>query len=120
MRTATDPRHEHRQKLVKELFEWEARQKLKIKSQKSKILTPIIDNIEEIDIIIEKNAGKWPKEKINNVDIAILRLAIFELNEKKVPVKVIIDEAVELAKEFGGDSSSNFVNGVLGSVVKSL
>ena len=77
----------------------------------------VIRNKEEIDQHIKKFAPAWPLEQIPVVDRNILRLAIFEiLLDNNVPVKVAINEAVELAKKFGSDSSSRFVNGVLGSV----
>lgn len=60
----------------------------------------------------------WPVEKLNRIDLAILRLAIYELGNEKIPPKVVIDEAVELAKEFGSENSSSFVNGVLGTIYK--
>ncbi len=77
----------------------------------------VIHNREDIDQKIRRFAPAWPVEQIPAVDRNILRLAIFELLfDKKVPVKVAINEAVELAKKFGGDNSPKFVNGVLGSV----
>jgi len=77
----------------------------------------VMGNREQIDGHIRKFAPAWPLEQIPIVDRNILRLAIFEiLLDNNVPVKVAINEAVELAKKFGSDSSSRFVNGVLGSV----
>jgi len=74
-------------------------------------------NREKIDENIRAFAPAWPIEQITVVDRNILRLAIFEiLLDNKVPVKVAINEAVELAKTFGGENSSKFINGVLGSV----
>jgi N utilization substance protein B len=79
----------------------------------------IIRVITEIDDIIALNAPKWPLDKINKVDLAVLRCAIWELlYQKDTPPKVVIDEAVELSKEFGNDKSSSFINGVLGSIIK--
>lgn len=79
----------------------------------------IIKVLPEIDAVISKNAPKWPVDKINHVDLSILRCAIWELLfQKKTPTKVVIDEAVELAKEFGTDTSSAFVNGCLGTIIK--
>jgi len=73
----------------------------------------------EIDAIIQKAAPEWPLKKISKVDLAILRLAVWELHfEKKEPPKVIIDEAVELAKSYGNEHSAKFVNGALGSIMK--
>ncbi len=81
------------------------------------LVSGVIQNKEKIDLNIQNFAPAWPIKQIPVVDRNILRLAIFEiLIDNKVPVKVAINEAVELAKAFGGDSSSRFVNGVLGSV----
>lgn len=78
----------------------------------------IIDNLTTIDSIIKSIAPKWPLEKINKVDLAILRCALWELTiTKDTPPKVVIDEAVELGKEFGTDTSSSFINGCLGSII---
>lgn len=85
------------------------------------LLKGTTDNLESIDSIIEKSAPEWPLEQIAKIDLEILRIAIFELYiARSVPPKVAIDEAVELAKEFGGENSSKFINGVLGTVVKDL
>lgn len=79
----------------------------------------IIKNIGEIDKIIEKAAPEWPVDQIAVIDKTILRLAIFELVFKKeIPPKVVINEAVELAKSYGSENSSKFVNGVLGTLFK--
>ena len=81
------------------------------------LVSGVIKNKEKIDLNIQNFAPAWPVEQIPVVDRNILRLAIFEvLLDNKVPVKVAINEAVELAKAFGSDNSSKFVNGVLGSV----
>ncbi len=77
----------------------------------------VIQNKKKIDENIQSFAPAWPLEQIPAVDRNILRLAIFEiLLDNKIPVKVSINEAVELAKTFGSDNSSRFVNGVLGSI----
>ena len=81
------------------------------------LVSGVIHNKEKIDHNIQSFAPAWPIEQIPVVDRNILRLAIFEiLFDDKVPVKVAINEAVELAKRFGTGNSSKFVNGVLGSV----
>jgi len=81
------------------------------------LVSGVIQNKEKIDLNIQSFAPAWPVEQIPVVDRNILRLAIFEiLLDNKVPVKVAINEAVELAKTFGSDNSAKFVNGVLGSV----
>lgn len=77
----------------------------------------VIHNREKVDQNIQSFAPAWPVEQISVIDRNILRIAIFEiLFDNKTPVKVAINEAVELAKRFGTDSSSRFINGVLGSV----
>ena len=81
------------------------------------LVNGVIRNREKIDHHIQVFAPAWPIGQISVVDRNILRLAIFEvLLDSKVPVKVAINEAVELAKAFGSDNSPKFVNGVLGSV----
>jgi N utilization substance protein B len=77
----------------------------------------VVRSKDEIDRKIQRFAPAWPIEQIAMIDRNILRLAIFEiLFDNKVPVKVAVSEAVELAKSFGSENSSKFVNGVLGSV----
>jgi len=84
-------------------------------------IAPIFSVGKAIDEKIHVAAPEWPIEKIAKIDLAILRLAVYELTvDKKEPSKVIIDEAVELAKEFGNSNSPQFVNGVLGTIFKSL
>jgi N utilization substance protein B len=84
-----------------------------------KILEGIIKNLKKIDEIINELAVEWSLDKISLIDRNILRIGIYELlyaNHEEVPYKVAIDEAVKLAKYFGGINSTSFVNGVLGSV----
>jgi transcription termination factor NusB len=116
MKTAQDPRHQKRRRLVSLLFSYS----FNPKQPKLNPVKPIIANLKTIDSLIAQAAPAFPPEKLNKVDLAILRLSVFELKvEKDQPPKVIIDEAVELAKEYGGDNSPKFVNGVLGSILKS-
>jgi len=82
-----------------------------------------LENREKIDKLIEKCAPEWPLAQVTAVDRNILRLGIFELlygDYEKVPPKVAINEAIELAKSFGGESSGRFVNGVLGTIYREL
>jgi len=82
-----------------------------------KIKEGVIDNNTEIDSIITKYAPQWPLDQIKLVDLQILRIAIYEgFIGKITPPKVALDEAIEIAKEFGGETSSKFVNGVLGAI----
>lgn len=113
MKTRLDPRHQHRQKLITKLYSYSFNPK-KTRGE----IKPIIIDLIKIDSILGKAAPEWPVEKLNKVDLAILRLAIWELIIEKInPPKVVIDEAVELAKEFGADNSPSFVNGVLGTIL---
>lgn len=85
------------------------------------IIWGVKKNLETIDQIIIKTAPEWPLAQINTLDKNILRIGVYELlfgNKKNVPPKVAINEAVELAKNFGGESSRKFVNGVLGTIFK--
>ena len=84
------------------------------------LVSTVLENRERIDSLIEKFAPAWPLEQIAIVDRNILRLGICEITFDLVPVKVAINEAVELAKTYGGESSSKFVNGVLGSFYSDL
>ena len=87
------------------------------------LLSGILGKQPELDLVIEKAAPEWPIDRISPVDRNILRLGLYELlfaDRKEVPAKVAINEAIELAKQFGGDNSSRFVNGVLGAVYKEI
>ncbi|MBU0476582.1 transcription antitermination factor NusB [Patescibacteria group bacterium] len=87
------------------------------------LITAIIKRLSDIDKIIEKAAPEWPVEQINIVDRNVLRIGLYELlysDKKEVPPKVAINEAIELAKGFGGESSGKFINGVLGTVFKEI
>ncbi len=115
MKTANDPRHTVRQKAVEGLF---SQSFFSQKTDNDKVKS-IVKQFTKIDKVIEKIAPDFPVDKINKVDLAILRLAVFEIEiEKKEPPKVIVDEAIELAKEYGSDSSPAFVNGALGKLIK--
>lgn len=88
-----------------------------------KLLTGILSKQPELDLVISKAAPEWPIDRISPVDRNILRLGLYELlfsERSEVPAKVAINEAIELAKQFGGDNSSRFVNGVLGAVYKEI
>ena len=83
----------------------------------------VIDHLPQLDKIIEKAAPEWPLDQITMVDRNVLRLGLFELlyeNKEEVPPKVAINEAIELAKNFSGESAGKFVNGVLGTVYREL
>lgn len=116
MKTPLDPRHQQRLKTVKNLFCWSFQENQKIKDI---LAEKVLENQKKIDETIKKAAPEWPIKQINRIDLAILRLAVFELLcLRKEPHKVIIDEAIELAKYFGGEKSPPFVNGVLGTILK--
>ncbi len=113
MKTAHDPRHKKRQKIIEEIFKIEFH-KQPVSDKTKEILT----HTDFLDKEIEKAASEFPIKKINKVDLAILRLAVYELLiEKAHPPKVIIDEAIELAKEYGGETSPSFINGALGAIM---
>lgn len=130
-------RHQSRMVATQIIYEWSVRPKedileigrINIKNNpiedidESFILTLIKgvrEKYHQINKLIEKAAPEWPLEQIATIDLAILRLAIYELlYSLDIPPKVAIDEAVELAKTYGGANSSKFINGVLGTVYRS-
>jgi transcription antitermination protein NusB len=85
----------------------------------SRLVTGVLANAATIDAWIAEAAPNWPIEQMPSIDKNVMRVAIYEsiLDNRSVPVKVAINEAVDLAKTFGSDSSGRFVNGVLGSIV---
>lgn len=119
MKTKRDPRHLKRIAIVQELFAHNFQAKFNLKPKPHHQSTiEILEHQSEINQIISKHAPAWPINQISPVDLAVLTLAVWELlYEKKNPIKVIIDEAVEIAKSYGSETSGSFVNGVLGSIV---
>lgn len=116
MKAAQDPRHRRRERIIKSLFEWGFNPETAPRNEQARKI--VLEN-KKINAIIHKNAPEWPLAQINRVDLAILRLAIYELLiEAKEPPKVIIDEAVELAKKYSSEKSPGFINGVLGTIFK--
>ncbi|MCJ7740363.1 transcription antitermination protein NusB [Candidatus Microgenomates bacterium] len=116
MKKLSDPRHLKRVKYIENIFAYSCHKKSVSSDPNFK---KMMKYFPKIDKLIEKAAPQFPVPKIAKIDVAILRLAIYELIfEKHEPPKVIIDEAVELAKTYGGDGSPAFVNGVLGTLYK--
>lgn len=114
MKTSTDPRHLRRREAVKVLFA----QTFATQPSPPELVQKILRKEKKIDKLISVAAPQWPVDKLNKIDLAILRLAVYELENEDTPPKVVIDEAVELAKEYGSESSSSFINGVLGTIYK--
>jgi len=88
-----------------------------------KLVRGVIENLSRIDKIIEKSAPQWPVSQISSIDRNILRVGIYELlfgNREEAPPKVVINEAIELAKSFSGETSKKFINGVLGTIYKGI
>ncbi|MDP3941490.1 MAG: transcription antitermination protein NusB [bacterium] len=114
MKTPHDPRHQRRKRLLEELFKRDfAEQQISDDAKK------IFSSHTILDQKIHEVAPEFPIEKINKIDLAILRLAVYELTiDTKEPPRVVVDEAIELAKEYGGDASPAFINGALGKLVK--
>jgi N utilization substance protein B len=110
-----DPRHFKRVKIVQEVYSFF----FNPTEAKHKKTLGVIENEARIDELIVLSAPKYSIDRISKVDVAILRVAIYELVfEKKEPVKVIINEAVEIAKEMSGEKSPGFINAVLGKVIE--
>jgi len=129
-------RHLSRVIIMQTLYEWDFHPKAVLEEIKkrnianykedvdndfiNKVINGVIKNTDEIDGFITKSAPEWPLEQISAIDKTILRIAIFELlHMEDIPPKVSINEAVELGKTFGGENSSKFINGVLGTVYRS-
>lgn len=115
MKSSNSPRHQQRIKVMKDLFSWNFTDKQALTQDRTKL---IIEHRDEIDQYIKVSAPAWPIDKINGIDLAILRQAVYELMvEKEIPPKVVVDEAVEIAKEYGSESSPGFINGALGKLI---
>ena len=77
------------------------------------------EHLEEIDALLNEKSAGWKTKRMSKVDLNILRLAVYEMKyDEDVPVKVAINEAVEISKSFGGDDSASFVNGILGKIAR--
>ena len=135
-------RHLSRSIAMQTLYEWDfnGKDKSKIKGYIKKnvaefgpgleddsfiksLVKGVVENVDKIDKVIEKAAPQWPLSQISMTDRNVLRLGIYELlygNYDEVPPKVAINEAIELAKNFGGPSSGKFVNGVLGTIYREI
>lgn len=114
MKSKNDPRHQKRIKNIQALFAWSL-----IPASLDKSIIEIIPKIPEIDQLISVAAPKWPIDQINKIELAILRYAVWELqNQQEIPEKVVIDEAIEIAKEYGDTNSASFINAVLGFILK--
>jgi N utilization substance protein B len=84
------------------------------------LVAGVVSHRDRVDQLITMAAPQWPLQQMAKADVNILRLAVYELSTGTVPLKVVINEAVELAKTYGGESSPRFVNGVLGTVAQRL
>jgi len=85
------------------------------------LVSGVLKHQTELDAVLQPVAPEWPLDQIARMDRIVLRIGLYELkHEKDVPPKVVINEAVELAKAFGGENSSKFINGVLGTVLRQL
>ena len=113
MKTAKDPRHLHRIELMQSLYTYGV-----AGTVDDKILE-IIGQIDRIDALIIRIAPKHPLAQMNKVDLALLRLGVFELLQNEKPA-IIIDELVEIAKEYGADESSNFVHATVDKIAQLL
>jgi N utilization substance protein B len=115
---SVDPRHQRRVDRMQALFAYGFSNSYDhVEEDHVNTIKEIAIDIPQIDELLQSAAPERPLQEINKVDLAILRLIMFESRHKKTPKKVLLDEAVELAKEFGTESSPAFVNGVLGKLL---
>lgn len=114
MKTSHDPRHLHRISQVKMLYTYSFSGVVPAE------IEAIVAQVTQIDDQIKAFATEWSIADMNKIDLAILRLGVFELLQKENKPAIIIDEAIEIAKEFGADNSSKFVNAVLSKIAGSL
>jgi len=113
-----DIRHKNRIEVVENLFAYSFSQTSFVAPHKSELFDLIVPKLSEIDATIAKHAPKFPIDRISKIDLAVLRLAVYELIvSPSEPQKVIINEAIELAKELGGEKAYTFINGVLGKII---
>lgn len=113
-----DIRHKNRIEIVEDLFAYSFVQPHFIPPHVNAQFDEIIPKIGDIDKEIVMFAPKFPIDRLSKIDLAILRLAVYELKVNPIePMKVVINEAIELAKELGGEKSYTFINGVLGKLI---
>lgn len=137
MKTSKDPRHQARRIAVSYVYSKEShssnnledllettREALEVNSYDKKLLESIVSDISNnMDLYkdtIVKNSTDWDISKMYKMDLSVLIVATSEMLSKQTPPKVVIDEAIELAKEFGSEESPKFINGILGGIAKSL
>jgi N utilization substance protein B len=120
---SNDPRHQRRVKLMQHLFAYTFDKDIEQYFNRDEEqyylqqVKRIVAQLDQLDPVLQEHAPERPLAQINQVDLAILRLILWEHQQYRTPRKVLIDEAVELAKEFGSESSSGFVNAVLGKIL---
>ena len=115
----TEVQKEYNEELVELFLENNEVEEKEAKKYIRKMLEGIKENEEQIKAkIVENLKSDWTIERISKINVAILKVAIYEMLFKEVPYKVAINEAIEIAKKYGDDNSPNFVNGILASVVK--
>jgi N utilization substance protein B len=114
VKTAHDPRHEKRVKAVHALFAYA------FDPSQTEGVEDIIPLLPEIDKKLSEFATERPLSQVNKLDLAILRIGVFELVYQHLKAGVVIDEAIEIAKEYGSDTSPKFINAVLGKVAATL
>jgi len=116
MKTKSDPRHQARIRLIRELFAYSFQSELPL----SPPAQAIADLLDQIDPLISQSAPERPLDKINRLDLAILREATWEMlyAVPPIPPKVVIDEAVEISKTYASEKSPQFINGVLATIAE--
>lgn len=120
MDPALDPRHQQRIERVEAFFAWSFFDEPNPKDAQFRSIVPALDKMEEIDAWIMRFAPKRSLPDFHKLDLAILRQALYEILYTDTPAKVVINEAIEIAKLYAGEEAPRFINGVLGNVVDEL
>ena len=119
MKTAQDPRHLKRVQQMQDLFAYDFSH-IPVEGEQKTAVDAVVADLPKIDALIVGAAPAWPIGQINKVDLAILRISVYELLHSDTPPNVVIDEAIELAKEYGAEHSPKFVNGVLAHIAEQI
>ena len=110
--------HKQREQFMQTVFSLGVKPAAEQTEERSAEVQSFLQHLPDIDQKIKNHARSWPLEAMNQIDLAILRISVYELRTKDTPIKVVLNEAIELAKTYGAEKSPSFVNGVLAAIVE--